>query len=81
MRLWGGADPAARAGAVSPGDIVIYTADPLLFGGELLVIGCGPDGRLLCEAVHYEQESENDAPPRALLHPHEVELAHRWASA
>lgn len=62
------------------GDLVIYLADPLKFGGELLIIDFMPDGRLVCEAVHWHDEGhEDDAPPRAILEPHEVELASRWA--
>lgn len=64
---------------MGPGSLVIYLADPLLMGGELLVIGCAPDGRLLCEAVYYEPGNENDPPPRALLHPQQVLPAGEWA--
>lgn len=58
---------------------MIFTADPLLLGGELLVIGCTPDGRLLCEAVYYDVEHEDDPPPRVILHPRQVLPAGEWA--
>lgn len=64
---------------MGPGDLVVYLADPLLFGGELLIVGVTEDNRFLCEAVHFEQESEDDAPPRGILRPDEVELASVWA--
>jgi hypothetical protein len=66
---------------VTAGDLVVYVADPLLMGGEMLIVGVTSDNRLTCEAVHYERESEDDAPPRAVFWPHEVELADRWARA
>jgi hypothetical protein len=47
----------------------------------MLIVGVTSDNRLTCEAVHYERESEDDAPPRAVFYPHEVELADRWARA
>jgi hypothetical protein len=66
---------------MGPGDLVVYLPDPLLFSGELLIIGRDPGGRLICEAVHYDVEHEDDPPPRAILEPHEVELASVWARA
>jgi hypothetical protein len=39
---------------VKPGTIVIYPADPLLYG-KLIVIGTAGDGRLECEQVHAEE--------------------------
>lgn len=64
---------------MSPGDLVIWIADPLKLGGELLVIEVTEDCRLLLEAVHYEPENEDDPPPRVILEPLEVELASVWA--
>lgn len=61
---------------MSEGDLVIFLADPLLFGGELYVREVTSDNRLLCEAVHYD---EDETPVRVILEPHEVELASRWA--
>lgn len=66
---------------MSPGDLVIFLADPLLFGGELRVIEITDDMQILCEPVHWDDsdEPENAAPPRALFDPHEIELADWWA--
>lgn len=58
------------------GDLVIYLDDPLLMGGELLIVAITPDGRLVCEAVHHD---EGEAPARAVLYACEVELASIWA--
>jgi hypothetical protein len=63
---------------VQAGDLVIYLDDPLKFGGEMLVLKIDPEGRLLCEAVNFD---EGETPLRALLWPQEVELASVWARA
>lgn len=70
-----------RGGRMGAGDLVIYLADPLRFGGELLIVQVIADGRLLCEAVFYDVEDDDATPIRALLEPHQVELASRWAHA
>jgi hypothetical protein len=68
--------------AVGPGSLVIYTPDPLLFGGELLVLEVTTTALgvvLLCEQVNHEPESEGEPPPRGLFNPHDLEDAQRWA--
>lgn len=67
---------------MTAGDLVIFVADPLKFGGELLIVSVTPDNRLVCEAVHWHEEGhEDDPPPRAVLEPFEVKLADVWARA
>lgn len=62
---------------MKPGDIVIYTADPLLYG-KLLIVGVHEDTRLLCEAVHKDSDGEY---ARELFDAHELELADQWEKA
>lgn len=73
---------------MGPGDLVILLADPLKYGGELLIVQVTPDGRLVCEAVHWDGDDpsgdfdEHGAerfPPRIMVDPHQVELASVWA--
>lgn len=57
---------------MSPGDDVVYLADPLLYGiGEILEVAA--DGRLL---IRFD---EDDRP--ALFNAHEVELLSRFQAA
>lgn len=64
---------------MEPGERVIYLADPLKYGGELLVLEETGDGRFLCEAVHFDEDGDGTPPPRMLLEPEEIELASVWA--
>ena len=66
---------------MTAGDIVIFTPEPLLLGGEMLVIGVTDDNRLLCEAIHWDEDGAECAPPRGIFAPHDLELAARWAAA
>jgi hypothetical protein len=59
---------------VAPGSIVIYTADPLLYG-KMLILEVVADGRLLCESIHTDREGQY---ARELFDAHELELAERW---
>lgn len=59
---------------MASGDIVIYTADPLLYG-KLIVLGAHKDGRLECEAIHREPDGTY---ARELFNPQELELASEW---
>jgi hypothetical protein len=63
---------------VCPGDRVIFLADPLKYGGELLILGVDPDGRLICEQVHFDDDWDGAVPERPLLWPMEVELVAVW---
>jgi hypothetical protein len=59
---------------VQSGSLVIYTADPLLFG-KLIVIRVHEDGRLECEAVHKDSDGNY---ARDLFSAQELELAATW---
>jgi len=59
---------------MQPASIVIYTADPLLYG-KLIVLEATADGRLVCEQVHADRDG---AYAREIFDPHELELADRW---
>jgi hypothetical protein len=61
---------------MKPGAVVIYPADPLLYG-KLLVIGTHDDGRLECEQVHADRRGEF---ARDLFWPQELETFDRWAA-
>jgi hypothetical protein len=61
---------------VKPDTIVIYIADPLLYG-KLLLIGTHDDGRLECEQLHADRNGEF---ARDLFWPHELEAFDRWAA-
>jgi hypothetical protein len=59
---------------MTPGAIVIYLADPLLYG-KLLILEVTADTRLLCEAIHADPNGEY---ARELFDAHELELADKW---
>jgi hypothetical protein len=59
---------------VSPGDFVIYPADPLLYG-RLWIVGVHADGRLECEQIHADKHGEFG---RELFDPLELELESVW---
>lgn len=63
------------------GDLVVWLEDPLLYGGELLIVGCVDDGRLLLEQVHYDgmDDADGAAPVRIVADPHRVETIAKWA--
>lgn len=67
--------PWALRAAMSAGDIVIYTADPLMYG-KLLVVAVAADGRLLCEQIHKDARGDF---ARELFDAHELELVSVWA--
>ena len=60
---------------MTAGDIVVYLADPLMYG-KLLVLEVAADGRLLCEAIHREPDGTY---ARELFDAIELELASVWA--
>jgi hypothetical protein len=59
---------------MAPGSIVLYIADPLLYG-KMIVLEVVQDGRLLCESIHTDREGQY---ARELFDSHELELAERW---
>jgi hypothetical protein len=61
---------------VKPGTIVIYPADPLLYG-KLILIGTHDDGRLECEQVHADRKGKF---ARELFWPHELETFDMWTA-
>jgi hypothetical protein len=61
---------------MKPAAIVIYVADPLLYG-KLLIIGTHADGRLVCEQVHADRNGEF---ARELFDVQELEEYDRWAA-
>ena len=61
---------------MAPGDFVVYTADPLLYG-KLWIVGVLADGRLECEQIHADKNGEFG---RELFDAHELELAEKWTA-
>jgi hypothetical protein len=61
---------------VKPGTIVIYPADPLLYG-KLIVIGTAGDGRLECEQVHADRKGQF---ARELFWAPELEAFDLWTA-
>ena len=58
---------------MAPGDVVVYRADPLLFG-RLLVLAVTEHNQLECEAVHADKDGTY---ARGIFSAHELELAER----
>lgn len=54
---------------MTPGDLVIYTADPLLFGR--MIILSVDQGRYQCEAIHADPDGNH---PRETFAAHELEV-------
>lgn len=66
--------PWALRATMAAGDLVIYLADPLMYG-KLIVLEVAADGRLLCEQVHADRRGDYG---RELFDAHELELASAW---
>jgi hypothetical protein len=62
---------------MTPGSIVIYVADPLMYG-KMLILEVTKDMRLLCEAMHADKNGDF---ARDLFDSHELELAAKWSEA
>jgi hypothetical protein len=60
---------------MTAGSIVVYLADPLMYG-RMIVVEITANGRVLCECIHKDGA---DTYPRELFDAHELELADKWA--
>lgn len=61
---------------MSPGSVVIYLEDPLLYG-RMLLLEVHQDGRLLCESIRADKHGEH---ARDLFDAHELETAEKWGA-
>jgi hypothetical protein len=62
---------------MTPGSIVVYVADPLMYG-KMLILEVTKDARLLCESMHADKNGDF---ARDLFDAHELELAAKWSEA
>jgi hypothetical protein len=62
---------------MAPGSIVVYLADPLLYG-KMIIVDATENGLLVCECIHRDATGDY---PREAFDPHELELAAKWSEA